>query len=231
MKSNDSILTHTRFHVDTICSVSVPFLLKRFAVISSEWYLILLGASFATAIMLFLLYKKNTVKSNKPAIMCSALAIAIGLSLLISSNIKIKNESRQLSLSLNTTFRDKYEKAADNGDVHYMVIVGAYYSFLSNQKLIPAPRGDIRDDEMIDTRDFIKANRYLEMAAEHNSADAYSLLGEMKYQGLGCIPSQTQAMFYFQKAFLIDSHNSLLKSALQMHNIPINELVDSTLAP
>lgn len=215
---------NTRFHIDTICATIVPFVLKRFALISTSWYYVLLAIGFIATIAFAILRKIGIVRSYKPAIMSFAIMCATSLCLVISSNMRRNAESERLHFNLNTTFRESYEAAANKGDVNKMVTVGAYYAFTVNQSLIPAPKGDIRDDELMDTRDFIKARRFLKMAIEQNSADAYVLLGEMELQGLGCVPSRKQALEYFNKANEIDSNNGLLLRAMELHGITYDSL-------
>lgn len=225
MESNSLQSIKTRHHVDTIASVLVPICLNRFAIISETWYYVLIALSLIISIVLLVLYSKKIVKDYRPSLMAFAVAAATSLCLIVSANIQKRDALKSYTYSVNTTFRDKYEKAADNGDIESLINLGAYYTFLSNRLLIQAPKRDIRDDDIVDPRNFKKANRYLEIAAyQYNSAAAYSLLGEMKFQGLGCLPSREHALDLFRKAYQIDPSERLLGNALKLHEITEEEL-------
>lgn len=223
MNTSASTIT-TRLMIDNICNFAIPFVLMRFAVIPAFWYWVILGISTLIAIILSVLYKKKKLQNKRPLFMASVFAIATFFSLIISSNMQNKEAERQMVFSINSTFREKYEKAAENGSVKDMVRLGAYYSTYNMKHVLEAPKGAIRDDELLDHRDFEKAKRYLDMAAAEDSADAYVWLGVMKIEGRGCVPSRKLAIDLFAKAYELDSNNEWLHYFLPIYGITLEEI-------
>ena len=217
--------------IKATCNFIVPFTLDRFVIIPIWMYWTFSGVCLLITVLLLLMHNNPHIKGKRPGYMALSITIAVFLCSLACNNANKKQDAERISMTLNTTFSDYYEYSDNNGNVENMLLVGGYYSFLKNQQCLQAPPNDIRDDELIDTRDFKKANRYLEMAASHNCADAYVLLGEMKMQGLGCVPSSVLAIEYFKKANEIDSSNKLLSEALSMHHLTKDVLLSDFKVP
>lgn len=216
--------TKTSLNVKTICCFIVPFVLKRVAVISLPYYWVLLVVSSICAIMTFIMYKKKVILSIKIAILFSSFAISTLFCQIISYKLAKKAGIEQITLNFDSTFRERYEIEANKGNVHYMELLGKYYSFPEYQFLLQASPGVVRDDYYFDTRNYNKALKYLKMASEKNSAEAYALLGKMSIQGLGCTPSRIQAINYFKNAYIIDNTNKILLEEMLSNHITIEEL-------
>lgn len=227
--STTSFNTNTNFYIQAICCTVVPHVLKRVAVLSSGSYWIMFGISIICGFTALLLYKRKVVRSIKIAILFFSFAISTSLCQLISYKLQKKAGIERITLNFNSSFRERYEKEANNGNVHYMELLGKYYSFVEYQYLLQAPPGVVRDDYYFDTRNYNKAHKYLKMAADKNSADAYALLGKMSIQGLGCVPSRAQAIDYFKKAYVINNKNKILLAEMNSNHITFEDLFpDST---
>lgn len=157
--------------------------------------------------------------------MAFTFTLATALCMIVSANLAKQEDTNKLSVNLDSSFRERHEKNAEGGNVDAMLNLGFYYFNKTNRLLLSAPKKQLRDDEYIDTRDFVKAKRYFEMAAAKNSPEAYVGLGLMTFRGLDCIPSREHALFYFRKAYEKDAHNALLYNVLKLCDISIEEVL------
>lgn len=200
----------------------VPFALKWFVILPQVLYWVL----FAIGIVLsaFLLWaNKKGKNAGKYLTISASFTIAVLLCTLFFPAVKVQAPSG-ICFELNHSFRTDVEKKANGGDVESMERIGRYYISSYWKDFAKVPKGAKRDDELFDFRDFLKGERYLNMAAKQDSDEAFYLLGEMKILGLGCIPSRRQAIDNFTHALEINNSNTAVFHAMQSYGITEEEM-------
>ena len=220
-KNNQSSI---RIAVNTICATAVPFVLKWLTVLDQQVYYVLLGIGLLLSIVFLVLLQKEDRKQKFSGYFITSLGftLAIGLCFLIYPRM-VKPEEQIFSVTLDNSYLKKYEEAAAKGDTLSMEKLGIYFATSSTTDVIPKDGSEKRLDDFYDKRDFLKAEKYLEMAASHGSSAGYFLLGIMKMEGWGCIPSRLFAIKYFEEALKDEKQVSGVLDAIRSYGITEEE--------
>ena len=206
-----------RSSFQVIFGALIPFLMKEMVILPISFYWWLLGIGLIISILLIIINKKL---DNKRYYYSSiAFSVAVVICLLVYPAIKDNKEVAWLDFKIDSSFREPVETAALSGDKTAQELIGSYYVFPWVKENLKAKEGTIKDDELFDIRDFDKGTRFLEMAASQHSSYAFTALGEVKIQGLGCLPSRNLAIDYFKRAYELDNNNKRLLSCISYYHI------------
>lgn len=200
----------------------VPFALKWFVTLPQLMYWGFLSFGLVSLLLLVLCRKKGE-KVTKYISISASFSIAVFLCILFYPTKQISNP-QDICFELDHSFRTSVEQKANSGDIRSMERIGRYYISSFWKDFARVPNNVKRDDEVFDFRDFIKGEKYLNMAAERNSYEAYYLLGEMKMLGLGCIPSRRRAIEEFTHSLTINKSNSAVFKAIQLYAVSEAEM-------
>ena len=200
----------------------VPFALKWFVILPQVLYWVLFSIGVVLSAFLLWANKKGKIV-GKHLTISTSFSIAVLLCILFFPAVKVQAPSG-ICFELNHSFRTDIEKKANGGDVESMERIGRDYISSYWKEFAKVPKGAKRDDEIFDFRDFLKGERYLNMAAEQDSDEAFYLLGEMKILGLGCIPSRRRAIDSFTHALEINNSNTAVFHAIQTYEIAEEEM-------
>ena len=211
-----------RGSIRSICAFIVPFLSKWLTVLSRNAYGVLLGIGVvAFGILIVLISLKKAPRGwLMPSI---AFCASIGICLYAYPVINKPVEQQLFNINLSDADLKREEKAAAAGDVLAMEKLGGYYCSYNQEDWIPRTDKSLRAYDIIDTRDFGKARKYLRMAAEKDSAFGYGLLGLLDMYGMGSIPSRKSAIINFENALRHDNHSSQVYEAMQLFSITEEE--------
>ncbi len=208
-----------------IASFIIPFLAKWLIVLPQRAYVFCFSVSFVLALFLFLMRKKIT--NHTPLKVLGSLALASGLCIVLYPEIQFSPKNDWLEYKLDKNYLVKTEKKANQGDVDAMEKLGTYYAYTTAKTLIQSEsKNVIREDELFPQINFNKASRYFEMAAKENSPYAFTQLGRMKIEGLGCIPSRVRGIQEFRNLLGDQGNKKTVEEQIQRYGISYEEFPD-----
>ena len=218
MQDNKSIIS---LCIGNLVAVLIPVLCKWMTMMPQKVYIIL-AASFCVlscmGIIVVSVLKRRQARSFMEKYQWPfyslVLSAAFFLCTLIYPSIHVSDDISDLSYSARIRNLDSLTVKAESGNVNAMLMLGALYSQ-------PASSGvSDRDKSFID---YGQAEKYLEMAAEEGSADAYAILALMDYYGQGRRPSRKSAINALSNGFDIDPDNANILKGLRTLEVSEDE--------
>ena len=151
----------------------------------------------------------------------SILSGAFFLFIFIYPSITVEEQKETVEFMSRVHSLDSLRVEADGGDVDAQLDLGIAVSH-------PAGTTNLVEDWSL--INFQEADKYFEMAASRNSADAYAYLADMKFRGYGKMKSRKRAIDDVKEGYRKDSTNATILSLVERFGISKEEFPEGVRA-